>query len=360
LLTRQCELQLRQEQVEQSLAQKETQAGLRIFEQLQQQEDRQRDLESREADLTKREEVMADSGQEFYEREAALASREQHLESKEAQIRERRQFIEREAAALHHARQEWESSHQAERDDLEKERAAIRWELEAALQGREETLAAGELLLAEHTRQLEEDQEAFSRERADWQRQKGADREAIDLLRSRTEVEWEQRRTRLATREAALDQQQAALDQLRGEITAAHRQSLEMRLMAEQLWAQVQGRMPPLEITQSIAQLRLKLGEQYKMEQQGLAEQKKELLKLAEKVAEQSSALRSQRHELQNWFTAREEEIERHAEALVLREQELLEQSDKQRENESRWISDRRQLEQEVREVRSRLRQTAA
>ena len=129
--------------------------------------------------------------------------------------------------------------------------------------------------------------------------------------------------------------------------------------MAEQLWAQVQGRMPPAEITQSIAQLRLKLGEQYKMEQNGLAEQKQELLKLAEKVAEQSNTLRSQRHELQTWFAAREQEIEQHAETLVTRERELLDQSDNLRELESRWNADRRQLEQEVREMRSRIRQAA-
>ena len=169
----------------------------------------------------------------------------------------------------------------------------------------------------------------------------------------------EQRRTRLATRETTLDQQQAALDQLRGEITAAHRQSIEMRLIAEQLWAQVQGRMPPVEITQSIAQLRLKLGEQYRLEQQGLAEQKRELLDLAEKVAEQSGAHRAQRQELQTWFAAREAEIESQAESLVNRQRELLEQSDQLRQIETHWSSDRRHLEQELREMHSRLRQAA-
>ena len=117
--------------------------------------------------------------------------------------------------------------------------------------------------------------------------------------------------------------------------------------------------MPPAEITQSIAQLRLKLAEQYRLEQQGLAEQKQELLSLAEKVAEESGTLRTQRQELQSWFAAREEEIERHAKSLVTREQELLEQSDKLREIETRWNSDRRRLEQEVREAHSRMRQAA-
>lgn len=354
------ELKLWQEQAEQSLVQKEILACQRLSEQLQQHEERYREIESRENALEKNEAELASRQQQDQEREASLAAREQQLESKEAHIRERRQFIEREAAALHHARQEWERSHEAERDDLEKKRAQIRLELCEAIKEKEESLTAGEIALGEQTLTLENDRQSLARERADWQRQKGADREAIALLKSRAEVELEQRRTRLATRETALEQQQAALDQLRGEITTAHRQSIEMRLMAEQLWAQVQGRMPPLEITQSIAQLRLKLGEQYKMEQRSLGEQKQELLKLAEKIASQSTELRTQRHELQSWFASREEEIERHAEALVIRERELMEQSDKLRDSENRWNSDRRQLEQEVREMRSRLRQTAA
>ena len=289
----------------------------------------------------------------------ALAERAREIEAKENYLRERRQLIEREAGALHHARVEWERSRDEERADLSKERAAIREELEAGLSGRAEALSHGEGLLAEHSRELEKDRQALSQERADWQRQKGADQETIALHRHRTESELEQRRTRLATRETALDQQQGAIEQLRSEITAAHRKSIEMRLMAEQLWAQVQGRMPPAEITQSIAQLRLKLAEQYRLEQQGLAEQKQELLRLAEKIAEESATLRTQRQELQTWFAAREEEIERHAKSLVTREQELLEQSDQLREIETRWNSDRRQLEQELRKMHSRLRQAA-
>ncbi|MBC7854580.1 MAG: hypothetical protein IAF94_14200 [Pirellulaceae bacterium] len=293
------------------------------------------------------------------EREAALAERERQFEAKEYHIRERRQFIEREAAALHHARQDWERSQEGEQADLTSERATIRQELEAELHARAEALSQGESLLAEQTRELEKDRETLTTQRTDWQRQKAADGEAITYLRHRTQAELEQRRTRLATRETKVDQQQAALEQLRGEITAAHRHSIEMRLIAEQLWAQVQGRMPPVEITQSIAQLRLKLGEQYRLEQHGLAEQKRELLALAEKVAEQSVAHRNQRHELQTWFAAREAEIENHAQSLVIHEQNLLEQSDQFRQTESRWSSERRQLEQELREMHSRQRQAA-
>jgi hypothetical protein len=286
-------------------------------------------------------------------REALQNARAAELDN---EFRRARLWITEKSAEL---RAERERLHEEEQADLSKERAAIREELETELSGRAVALSQGEELLAGHVRELNKDCQALAQERADWQRQKTADREAIALHRHRTETELEQHRTRLAARETALDQQQGALEQLRGEITVTHRQSIEMRLMAEQLWAQVQGRMPPVEITQSIAQLRLKLAEQYRLEQQGLAEQKAELLRLAEKVAEQSGTLRTQRQELQTWFAAREEEIERHAKLLVTREQELLEQSDQLREMESCWNSQRRQLEQKVREMHSRMRQAA-
>jgi hypothetical protein len=289
------------------------------------------EVEARQKVLIKSEQELVQRQQLLVQREADLAERERQFEAKEFHLRERLQFIERAA-----------SNSQAE------------------MSRREQALQQGESLLAEHTHALERDQQTLARERSDWQRQKEIDREANHLQRQRADAELEQSRTRLAAREQALDKQQVALDQLRSEITAAHRQSLEMRMIAEQLWGQVQGRIPPAEVTQSLAQLRLKLGEQYRLEQHGLTQQKEELLTLAERVAEQSAALRGQRQELQAWFAAREEEIERQAEGLVHREQELQDLSDQLGQSSACWQTDRRALEQQLREAHSRLRQVAA
>ena len=95
----------------------------------------------------------------------ALAERAREIEAKENYLRERRQLIEREAGALHHARVEWERSHEEERADLSKERAAIREELETELSGRAEALSKGEALLAEHARALVKDRQALTPKR---------------------------------------------------------------------------------------------------------------------------------------------------------------------------------------------------
>jgi len=215
-------------------------------------------------------------------------------------------------------------------------------------------------MVSDHARELNDDRTSLSRERSAWQRQRDADRDAAAAQRAKVEAELDQKRSRLASRETTLDQQQAALDQLRSEITTAHRQSIEMRLMAEQLWAQVQGRIPPAEITQSIAQLRLRLADQYRQEEQVVTQQKQALLQLAEKVAEQSGALQVQRQELQTWLASREAEIERQAEVLVTRERELLEQSEHLHEAEGLWIAERRGLEEELRLAHSQLRHLSA
>ena len=348
------------EEAQRQLALKEQCSSQEASQKLQQSETRHHEIEARQAVLVKSEQELAQRQQLVGEREANLAERERQHEAKEYHLRERRQFIEREAAALHHSRQEWERLQQGEQTVLTQERTTLREELEKELSQREKTLSDGESLLAEHTHKLERDEQTLARERADWQRQRAADREAISFQRHRAEAELEQRRTRLAAREQALDKQQAALDQLRSEITSAHRQSIEMRMIAEQLWGQVQGRIPPAEVTQALAQLRLKLSEQYRLEQHGLTQQKEELLSLAEKVAEQSATLRGQRQELQTWFTAREEEIERQAESLVSREQELQDLSDQLGQSATRWQTDRRQLEQQLREAQGRLRAVAA
>lgn len=286
-------------------------------------------LTQREAELTARERMLRETqpassldAEDLIQREAAIAA-------KEFQLRQRREHLEREAAAVSHAQQEWQIGRARAESQLIAERTRLKSELEAQMEERRQALESSEALLSEHAHELDQQRQDFQRERADWQRQKSSDREGAALWRRRAESELDQRRSRLLQREAALDKQQSALDQLRTEITTAHRQSLEMRLMAEQLWGQVQGRVPPAEVTQMIAQLRLKLSEQYGVEQQALAQQKEEILRIAEKIADQSATLKHQRQELQAWFKSRETEIERHAEALVSRERELDEQQER-------------------------------
>jgi chromosome segregation ATPase len=129
-----------------------------------------------------------------------------------------------------------------------------------------------------------------------------------------------------------------------------------MRLLAEQLWSQITGSLTPAEVSQSIAQLRLKLVDQYRLEEEQLEARRRELVNLSERIAVQHSELEQLRGGLREWATARQSEIERQAAMLVQRELTLDSQQEEFRQTEQRWNSDRRSYEQQIRDLTSQLR----
>ena len=260
------------------------------------------------------------------QREASLNEREASLVAADHELRSRRQEVEREAAAMARSQQLFQQSQERDRQALERERRQLQADLDEQLARRLATLEAEQMTLTEHARGIEAERQSLRREQDAWRRQRQQDdqRQQTDLEAIRDDAE--RRLAAVAGRESALDTQQAALEQLRSEILAAHRQALEMRLIAEQLWAQIKGLMTPAEITQSLAQLRLKMTEQYELEERALAERKEELLALADKLAQQHATLKAQRMEFLAWRKSQQEEIAQQAEHLCRRVQDLSEE----------------------------------
>ena len=127
-------------------------------------------------------------------------------------------------------------------------------------------------------------------------------------------------------------------------------------MLAEQLWSQITGALTPTEVTQAIAQLRLKLAEQYRIEEEQLTVRRDELIELSEKIAGQHRELAQLRDGVRQWATARQAEVERQAAALVQRELALDAQQDEFQQAEQRWNADRRRYEQQIRDLTSQLR----
>src|SRR5690606_29831794 len=135
------------------------------------------------------------------------------------------------------------------------------------------------------------------------------------------------------------------------EVTSLHRQALEMRLAAEQLWAQISGRMSPVEVTQSIAQIRRKLAESYRLEEEELAARRRELIQLGEKIAEGHRELTQMQAGLKGWLATRQEEIELETEQLERRATDLTQEQEAIRHARSEWQSQRLRYEQEIRDL---------
>jgi hypothetical protein len=185
------------------------------------------------------------------------------------------------------------------------------------------------------------------------------ERKAWDEHQQASQRELSSRLQEVESREAIVERQRVAMEQMRTEISLVHRQSLEMRLIAEQLWAQITGRLSSAEITRSIASLRMQLSQQYDQEQRALARQKDELVELAERLQGQHAVLIAERQEVKNWGLARQAGIEQQARQLVEREQQLESEQQELRSARQQLHEDRRRYEQEIRELSDQLREAS-
>jgi hypothetical protein len=298
---------------------------------------------------------------------AELEQREQELRMREDDARERRFEADRQAAALRHAQQLWQQQREREEQQLEadrrrhelernEERAALVHTFQERIEHREAQLRTAELLVAGQARQLDQDQAALASERQAWQEARTRQRQSLEEQRSAAEAELGDRRQRLAARQEWIERQKVGLERVRDEALKLHRQSLEMRLLAEQLWAQITGRLHPAEVTQAVAQLRLKLGEQYGIEEQQLAARRQALAELAERITAQHEELLTLRSGLREWAAARHAEIGQQAAALVQRELALDAEHERLRQLQQEWQANRRSYEQQIRDLTCQLR----
>ena len=326
------------------------------------QEYRQRETELRrrieelEERLTPRPADAGEAHEDTEARERDLADREQLLAHRENELRERRHESDRQAAALRHAQQLWEQQREQEERDLADQRADLAREFQTLVAEREAQLRAAEQLVLDQSQQLDADRSAVLAERRAWDEQQARQRQALDEARRAADAEIAERRQRLEDRQEWLERQKATLEQVRGEIVALHRQSLEMRLLAEQLWSQIAGRLPSVEVTHSIAQLRMKLADQYKLEEANLASRREELLELGERITQRHRELTQLRSGLREWAAARQSDIAGQAAALVRREAELDQQQERLRQAEQDWSAARRGYEQQIRDLTTQLR----
>ena len=139
-----------------------------------------------------------------------------------------------------------------------------------------------------------------------------------------------------------------------------HRESLEMRLCTEQLWADLSGRASQPELTQRLARLRRGLADHFQLASQSLARQKDELQQLLSRLARQQKKIEVQRTELQRWAAQRQTALEEEAARLLSRQHALDRQDVEIRGLREQWEAQRREYQEEIRGLMSRLRQASA
>jgi DNA repair exonuclease SbcCD ATPase subunit len=207
---------------------------------------RQRDLDRREAQLNSRsaqlDKDIRASRMWFQEREKEAAQRESELQQQISELEER-------AAAI--AASEISSDHEGEAADRET--------------ARKRAIDKADELLNKQFAKLKSDREQLNSEREQFRAQRAGDEEAAMRREQRYDAALAKKKRQLDHRSRFLDDREATLDQLQGEVARQHRESLEMRFIVEQLWTQLAGKIAPAVLTKSVSETRRKLAQLFEL-----------------------------------------------------------------------------------------------
>jgi len=288
------------------------------------------------------------------QREQELAAKERTCDQRQADLDEQRKRVSNDKSAQKESQRlridvELLSGELAALQGRLAEQRALNEQAREQLETRRINLEAAENLLARQQSECEHQRQQLDFERDRQREEAHAELDKLANERRRAEAELEKKKTTLKRRGDDLDARRSALKQLRLEVTRTQRETLEMRLATEELWARLCGSMAPAALTQSLGQIRLKLADQNRLAQAELAEQKADLQALNSRLAEQHEKLSAQKHEVQDWLKRRQEEIEQQAAMLVSREQELDRQESQFKQLDQQWQKERLALQQEIR-----------
>jgi hypothetical protein len=276
-------------------------------------EEKQRELEAREAQLAACEAESAKSRQTFQEeaasrehgvrqREQAMEAREQHLHAAIQQATARSQeTVQRSLAAQEAALLETAKKLELRERKIDESGNAVA----AALADAERLRSA----CLEERRCMEQSFESMRRQ---WSAQHR--RELGDL---------EEKRRVLRRQSEEVDQGRASLLQLRDEVHRVQRETLETRLIIEELLVQVAQNVPAAARQRSLLQLRARIEEHARATQAAAAQQRAEFESIRAQLAEHQQKLAQRRQELQRWAVAKREELDSLAASLGADRDEL-------------------------------------
>ena len=295
------------------------------------------DLASREAELACRERDLAARFEAIAANEAELARRAQELSDRDERLVKQEREVERRLARLatvEAAQQRGTPPPDAAREE-ELKRAA------EALELRRQQLEEAERRLAHSQTEAQELCERLAAEQADFAKQSAAVREQVAAEQRQAMADIAEKRRATQQRAEHVDQRWAALEQLRSELERIHRETLEIRLATEELWAQLSGAAPPAALTHSLGRIRAKLAQQYAQANAEAAEQKRALESIRGQLIAEQEKMVEQKRQFEQWAAACREECQQQATRLVAREQQLDREKIELRQQWQRWQAER-------------------
>jgi hypothetical protein len=135
----------------------------------------------------------------------------------------------------------------------------------------------------------------------------------------------------------------------------AQREALENRLAAEELLAQLAGAIPPAQLSHQIARSRARLTECYRLQQEGILDERRQLEALAGQITEQHGRLAAQKRDLERWLHERTDEAEAETARLAEREKQLDLQRDRIDKQRYDWEHERQEYQHHIRRLLAEL-----
>jgi len=314
---------------------------------------RQKELDHREAEMNARIAKLESEARAVRlwldERENDLASRGEELARHQQELLVQQREVERRLARLAAAETAQQKRFSASTAQPEQKEESAR--VAAALAVRKKQLDEAEARLAEAQTEAQHLGEQLSSQRRTFAEEIAATRGQMTAEHQRAMAELEQKRQAVQRRADHVDQCRAALKTLRTELERMHRETLEIRLVTEELWVQLSGAAPPAALTRSLGSIRTKLADQYRQANAELADQKKELETIRSQLLEQHEALVEQRQRFEQWVAGCQEECRQEASRLAAREQQFHHKEVELCEQSQRWQAERMKCQQEIRQL---------
>jgi hypothetical protein len=221
---------------------------------------------------------------------------------------------------------------------------------------RQKYLDDAEAMLANGLADLEVQQQQLKMQRQHTESQLRELRTQLADRQQELELQWQQRQEAVARRNEQLNSREAGIEQTRREVSATHREALELRLATEELWVKFSNIAPAPALTTELGRIRRRLAESYCLERNAAIQEKQQLAAAHKRLADQYVKLNAEKKELHDWVTRREQDIEQQAARLVAREQELNLQDIEHAEMLQQWEGDRRNYEEKIRSLTKDLR----
>ena len=221
---------------------------------------------------------------------------------------------------------------------------------------REQHLDEADAILTDAQADLEIQREQLKNQRQRSEHQQRQVRTQLAERQRELESQWHGRQQVLARRGEHLDSREAALRLARHEVTALHREALELRLATQELWSKLTEAVAAPALATEFSRIRRRMSESFHMERNEASEAQQNLQATVKELAGQHSALKGEKQKLHDWIARRELEIEQQAARLVAREHELDRNENEQIELLKQWETDRRELQDRIRRLTKQIR----